>query len=104
MSNILTAVPGHTAEPGNTGVTGYQLDRQEIHCSPGTVVSVHIRDNHKTNYTQFLIKNNLYYKHRCEYCEEFFGSISKLKDHMLKNHEDEFPAFEEKHMVAEFKH
>ena len=42
MSNILTAVPGHTAEPGNTGVTGYQLDRQELHCSPGTGVSVHI--------------------------------------------------------------
>ena len=42
MSNILTAVPGHTAEPGNTGVTGYQLDRQEMHCSPGTGVSVHV--------------------------------------------------------------
>lgn len=42
MSNILTAVPGHTAEPGNTGVTGYQLDRQEMHCSPGTGGSVHM--------------------------------------------------------------
>ena len=41
MSNILTAVPGQTAKPGNTGVTGYQLDRQEMHCSPVTGVCVH---------------------------------------------------------------
>ena len=42
MSDIPTAVPGQTAEPGNTGVTGYQLDRQEMHCSPGTGVSVQV--------------------------------------------------------------
>ena len=42
MSNILTAVPGHTAEPVNTGVIEYQLDRQEMHCSLGIGVSVHM--------------------------------------------------------------
>ena len=68
------------------------------------VLKKHIRDNHKTDYSNFLVQNNVFYKNSCEYCKEPFTSISQLKNHIFKNHEDKFPAFEQKYMVVECKH